>query len=342
MNEKPAAEYELYTKLDILGEGSYGKAFLVESKADQKKWVIKQIAMNSLSPEEQKEIVKEAKILEILCHPNIVKFKEIYKTKSQKLCIVMEYANGGDLSKTIQNANGKLFSQNQILDWFTQICLAVKHVHDRKILHRDIKGQNIFLTKENICKLGDFGIARVLSKTCEKAKTVIGTPYYLSPEIIENRPYSYKSDIWSLGVVLYELCALKPPFTAESMHFLALNILKGQYKPIPGIYSNDLKNLVSIMLQTKPEKRPSIQQILQQPIIRNRIKNFLSESIKMYEFSHTIMHNYVKHIKINYYFIFRNFLKDKPVLNFLFNKKRRKKNLLKVPKTTKIQIKIIM
>ena len=83
------------------------------------------------------------------------------------------------------------------------------------------------MTKENICKLGDFGIARVLSKTYDKAKTFIGTPYYLSPEIIENKPYSYQSDIWALGAVLYEICALKPPFTADSMHFLALNIVKG-------------------------------------------------------------------------------------------------------------------
>jgi NIMA (never in mitosis gene a)-related kinase len=83
------------------------------------------------------------------------------------------------------------------------MCLAMKHVHDRKIIHRDIKGQNIFLTKNNIIKLGDFGIAKILNKTMEKARTVVGTPYYLSPEIIESKPYSFKSDIWSLGVLLY-------------------------------------------------------------------------------------------------------------------------------------------
>ena len=98
----------------------------------------------------------------------------------------MEYADGGDLSKKIkeQKATGKLFDESIILDWFTQLCLAIKHVHDRKIIHRDIKGQNIFITKNNTVKLGDFGIARVLNKTMEKAKTVVGTPYYLSPEII--------------------------------------------------------------------------------------------------------------------------------------------------------------
>ncbi len=106
---------------------------------------------------------------------------------------------GGDLTKVINERNNKNFSENQILDWFTQLCLSIKHCHDRKIIHRDLKCQNIFLTKNNTIKLGDFGIAKVLSHTREKLQTIVGTPYYLSPEIIENRPYSFKSDIWSLG-----------------------------------------------------------------------------------------------------------------------------------------------
>jgi NIMA (never in mitosis gene a)-related kinase len=96
--------------------------------------------------------------------------------------------------------------------------LALKHCHDRKILHRDLKSQNIFLTNKGMIKLGDFGIARVLSNTKSRAKTIVGTPYYLSPEIIESQPYNFKSDIWSLGVLLYEMCALAPPFNATSLH----------------------------------------------------------------------------------------------------------------------------
>jgi NIMA (never in mitosis gene a)-related kinase len=94
--------------------------------------------------------------------------------------------------------------------------LAIKHCHDKKILHRDLKSQNLFLTKVGILKLGDFGIARVLSDTRSKARTVIGTPYYLSPEIIRSEGYSFKSDIWSLGVLLYEIAALQVPFNADS------------------------------------------------------------------------------------------------------------------------------
>ena len=104
------------------------------------------------------------------------------------------------------------------------MCLGLKHIHDRKILHRDIKGQNVFLTRSGIVKLGDLGIARVLTHTKEFAKTMVGTPYYLSPEIVANRPYSFKSDIWSMGVMLYELCALKPPFDGTSLHMLGMRI----------------------------------------------------------------------------------------------------------------------
>ncbi|XP_022786792.1 serine/threonine-protein kinase Nek5-like [Stylophora pistillata] len=116
--------------------------------------------------------------------------------------------------------------EDQVLDYFVQICLGLKHVHDRKILHRDLKSQNIFLTKNGIVKLGDFGIARVLHSTMELARTCIGTPYYLSPEICENKPYNNKSDIWSLGCVLYELLTLKHAFEAGNMKNLVLKIIR--------------------------------------------------------------------------------------------------------------------
>ena len=100
----------------------------------------------------------------------------------------MDYADGGDLTSKIKEAKevgaANLLSEDTVLNWFTQICLAIKHCHDRKILHRDLKAGNVFLMKNGIVKLGDFGIAKVLSSTVEKAVTIVGTPYYLSPEII--------------------------------------------------------------------------------------------------------------------------------------------------------------
>ena len=179
------------------------------------------------------------------------------------------------------------------MDWFTQICLAIKHIHDKKILHRDLKSQNIFLTKNGLVKLGDFGIAKCLNYTLDKAKTVVGTPYYLSPEIVENRPYSFKSDIWSLGVLLYEMISLKMPFDASSLPMLYVKIIRGAYNPIPGVYSRDLKSLVGLLLINDAEKRPSINDILRLPYLKKRIRNFLSEMEYNNEFSNTIIKKYV-------------------------------------------------
>jgi NIMA (never in mitosis gene a)-related kinase len=147
----------------------------------------------------------------------------------------------------------------------------MKHVHDRKILHRDLKSQNIFLTKRGIVKLGDFGIARVLSNTKSRAKTVVGTPYYLSPEIIESSPYNFKSDIWSLGVLLYEMCALQPPFNASSLHQLAQKIVSGKFEKVPRQYSLQMNQLITAMLTKEPRRRPNINDILKMPIIEKRI-----------------------------------------------------------------------
>ena len=115
-----------------------------------------------MSEKEKRETVQEAKLLEALRHPNIVTFIEVYKTKRGKLCIIMDFADGGDLQNRIKEQRGRPFSEAQVLDWFTQICLGMKHIHDRKVIHRDLKGQNIFLTKRGFVKIGDLGIAKVL------------------------------------------------------------------------------------------------------------------------------------------------------------------------------------
>lgn len=148
--------------------------------------------------------------------------------------------------------------------------MAIKHIHDRKIVHRDIKSQNIFLDSSGFIKLGDFGIAKCLNYTLDKLQTtLIGTPYYLSPEIIHNKPYSYKSDIWSLGVLLYEICALKMPFEANSIPLLSLKIIKGKYNSVPSIYSFELRQLIKSMLTVDENKRPSINEILRKLYLIN-------------------------------------------------------------------------
>ena len=181
------------------------------------------------------------------------------------------YLLGGDLLTQINMAKGHYIEEKHILTWFIQILLALKHVHDKRVLHRDLKCQNIFLTKSGIVKLGDFGIAKSLSCTNANAESVVGTPFFLAPEIIRSKPYSFEADIWALGVVLYQLCSLKPPFMAANIHGLALKIVKADYSPIPPFYSTELKTLISQLLVVEPSKRIKLNHILSINNTRNSL-----------------------------------------------------------------------
>nr|XP_051698524.1 serine/threonine-protein kinase Nek1 isoform X10 [Oryctolagus cuniculus] len=274
---------EKYVRLRKIGEGSFGKAVLVKSTEDGRQYVIKEINISRMSSKEREESRREVAVLANMKHPNIVQYRESFE-ENGSLYIVMDYCEGGDLFKRINAQRGNLFQEDQILDWFVQICLALKHVHDRKILHRDIKSQNIFLTKDGTVQLGDFGIARVLNSTVELARTCIGTPYYLSPEICENKPYNNKSDIWALGCVLYEMCTLKHAFEAGNMKNLVLKIISGSFPPVSLHYSYDLRSLLSQLFKRNPRDRPSVNSILEKGFIAKRIEKFLPPQLIAEEF----------------------------------------------------------
>jgi NIMA (never in mitosis gene a)-related kinase 1/4/5 len=207
------------------------------------------------------------------------------------LFITMDYCDGGDLYTKLRSCRGgSPLCEDQILDWFVQITLALKHVHDRKILHRDLKSQNIFLMRDGMVKLGDFGVAKVLASTMELARTAIGTPYYMSPEICENKPYNNKSDVWSLGCVLYEVINLKNAFEANDIRSLINRIARGTYDPVNPRYSYELRNLVASMLKKNPRERPSVNGILRKPFIMKRCDKFLTNEKMKEEFSHTVLH----------------------------------------------------
>ncbi|XP_066042102.1 serine/threonine-protein kinase Nek1 isoform X9 [Chamaea fasciata] len=283
-----------YIKVRKIGEGSFGKAILVKAKENGQQYVIKEINISKMSNKEREESRREVAVLANMKHPNIVLYRESFE-ENGCLYIVMDYCEGGDLFKKINAQKGILFSEDQILDWFVQICLALKHIHDRKILHRDIKSQNIFLTKDGTIQLGDFGIARVLNSTAELARTCIGTPYYLSPEICQNKPYNNKSDIWALGCVLYEMCTLKHAFEAGNMKNLVLKIISGPFPPVSMHYSYDLRNLLSQLFKRNPRNRPSVNSILEKNFIAKRVEKFLTPELIAGEFSHKIFHKFGPH-----------------------------------------------
>ena len=167
------------------------------------------------------------------------------------------------------------------MNWFVQMCLSLEYVHGRRVLHRDIKSSNIFLTRNNTIKLGDFGISKVLENTNDAALTVQGTPYYMSPEVCQNKPYTYKSDVWALGCVLYELCTLKHAFNAENLLGLVFKIVQDKQDPLPEMYSDDLKALVTILLNKSDLERPNVLDILKMPFVQGHMRNFVESQGKI-------------------------------------------------------------
>ncbi|NWX33902.1 NEK3 kinase, partial [Notiomystis cincta] len=276
---------EGYNVLKILGEGSFGRALLVHHRISDQKYVMKEIRlpMSSSGVENSR---KEAVLLAKMKHPNVVAFKESFEADGH-LYIVMEYCDDGDLMQKIKHQGGNFFPEDRILHWFVQMCLAVKHIHDKRVLHRDIKSKNVFLTQSGKVKLGDFGSAHLLAHPMSYACTYVGTPYYVPPEIWESLPYNNKSDIWSLGCILYELCTLKHPFQASSWKHLILKICKGSYDPLPSHYSYELHYLIKQMFKRNPQNRPSATTILARGCLTKLVKNCLPSEMAN-EFEHML------------------------------------------------------
>lgn len=281
-----------YKKVKYLGKGSYGAAILVELRSNPaQKFVIKEIVIGHLKLSEQNAAKMEAEVLHQMSHSNITMYVESF-VENSKLYIVMEHADGGDLTGAIskRRKSGIRWPEDEVMRIFVQLCLALKHVHEANILHRDLKSQNVFLTSKGIVKLGDFGIAKVLDASEDQARTQIGTPYYLSPEICESKPYGRKSDVWSLGVILFELLTLEMPFQATSLPALVHRICTTEppYEKVQmeghGLlerYSDGMLTLLKSMLHKDPGQRPFLKQLVMVDIMRVHISKLLSYTMKV-------------------------------------------------------------
>jgi NIMA (never in mitosis gene a)-related kinase len=221
-----------------------------------------------------------------LQHPCIISYKNYFKDfgegvsrtgeRKTNLYIFMEYADGGDLAGRIRKQGVKSFSEPQVISWLVQMCLALKHMHDRKVIHRDIKSENIFLTSGNLVKVGDFGISKSLASTLANAVTRIGTPYYLSPEICMDKPYNTKTDMWALGVVLYEMMSLKHPFDATSMDALLTKICRTHPTPLPKRWNANLRSICDQLLKKNPAERPTVSQLLEHKFLQQHVVEFVN------------------------------------------------------------------
>ena len=261
-----------YIQLELIGIGSKGnKVYKIKNKQTKKIFAMKKIVADMNDEKEYLQYQNEISVFKQLKHINLIRYSTSFRYKD-KLYIVMEYGELGDLSKIVKYYidNKKKIPEHKIWYYFIQLCRGINYMHTHKIIHRDIKLQNIFLNSEKIIKLGDFGISKVLQNTNDFCKTPLGTPYFLSPEICLGKEYNYKSDIWMLGCSLYELITLKKPFYGNNISELINNILKKEIQINDNFYTDFLKNLCIKLLQKNPDKRPFIWDILNYDFIKNK------------------------------------------------------------------------
>merc|ERR1719343_316731 len=207
----------------------------------------------------------------------IVQYIESFLER-ESLHIIMEFCENGDLSgylkpplrlppivltngagtpEPAKTTHGQCLEEATVWKFAIQIGLGLAWLHTNRILHRDIKSLNVFLSAQHDARLGDLGVARVLSAECNFANTLVGTPYYLSPEMCNQQPYNEKSDVWAYGNVLYEMCTFRHPFEARNQLALLAKITRGRYRPISDAYTSDLRALVDDCLQQDVACRPT-------------------------------------------------------------------------------------
>ncbi|CAI2368333.1 unnamed protein product [Moneuplotes crassus] len=288
---------EKYKKIASLGEGNFGKVIHVQDVKTHQEFAMKICRIDKMPKDQVTSSLNEVKILKMMKHPYIIGYREAFIQKEKYLCIVMDLAKGGDLFSFInrQKEVNKLIPENIIMDWFIQMALGIKHIHDKKVLHRDLKTQNIFIGENREIRLGDFGVSKLLVHSYDNAETGIGTPYYLSPEICRGVPYNSKSDVWALGCILYELTTLDHAFDSKDFSGLIIKILRGKYKQIPSIYSKNLSNLICKMLDKDPKTRPSIGKILELPFLAERMRDIMSDATLVPKFSDTFKFRNLKY-----------------------------------------------
>lgn len=274
----PSSCLDAYEPLDIIGSGTFGVIRRVRRLLDGKIFARKELKFERMSDRDRKQIVSEVNILRTLAHDNIVRYEERFVDRENAiLYIVMEYCEGGDLGSMIRECRKtkSLIGEDTVLNYLVQMIKGLDACHHartndgspRVILHRDLKPENIFLNSEQMIKIGDFGLSKEVSAH-SFACTYVGTPYYMSPELATGAQYDVKSDIWALGCVAYELCALRPPFDATTQAELTRKIQLGNVPELPRGYSRMLGDMIRGMLSLDPAARPTTHELMRVPLIR--------------------------------------------------------------------------
>ena len=251
-----------------IGRGSFGSVYKVIRRCDRSVYALKRVDLRGANARLAKDALNEVRLLASLRHPHIVQFLEAFPDgrhrSDMRLCIVMEYARRGDLTKDIAawRQRGRVMPELRVWRFARQLSDALQFLHSHGILHRDVKAANCFLTDESTVKLGDLNISKLAGRG-QLARTHAGTPYYMSPEIYAHLPYGTKSDVWALGILLYELGALRVPFTGYSVQDLSMRVRTANYVRRPHThYAPALWNLVRTMLMVRPDARPTMGSVM--------------------------------------------------------------------------------
>ena len=267
-SSKYIGKYQIIKKI---GEGSYAKIYKVKKDSSDKTYVLKNIPVSEEDYSSMKEILNESSILSTCDNIYVVKYYDSF-FYSGTFNIITEFCPYGDLFGYIKfyKERGSKIEEKIIWIIFIQLSLGLSYLHHKKILHRDIKTKNIFIKNNLTVKIGDFGIAKILNSTSSYAHTFIGTPYYISPELCKDQPYNDKSDVWSLGCVLYELCTLNHPFEGGTQVEIYEKIMTQKFKAISPEYSLELKKMVDLLLEKDEKKRPKMKDILRMKCVIDR------------------------------------------------------------------------
>lgn len=259
--------------LESLGKGSFASVHKVIRKSDNKIYAMKRVKINKMSKKEIGDALNEIRFLASIRQKNIVGFLEAFLESGEtELCIIMEYCGCGDLAQKVERYKRRrqYIDEDVIWRYLVQSLKALQCLHDSGICHRDLKVANTFIGEDGSIKIGDMNVSKRLKNG--QLQTQIGTPYYMSPEIWNNRPYDASSDMWSLGCMFYELCALKPPFVADSFPALKRVVTAGKYTPISRKYTEALHRTIGLLLRVNPRERPSAEALLRSGDLASKLQ----------------------------------------------------------------------